>query len=258
MGRILVTGATSKLGRAVVDRLLAGGARVRVLTRRRAPDGPSFVEWASGDLVTGHGIDRAVDGADVVVHCATTNGRRDVPAGAHLAAAAQRAGVRHLVYVSIVGADRIPLGYYRAKVEVERRLADGGLPHTVVRATQFHELIAQLFSAQRRLPALFVPTGMAFQPVAVADVAARLAELASGPPLGRVPDLGGPEIRPLVDLAEVYRRSVDDRRCVVPLAVPGRVAQAYRSGHQLAPENAAGTITFEQFVAASRGAGSAT
>ena len=94
MSSVLVTGGTGRLGRAVVDRLLTGGAAVRVLTHRRAPEGSSRVDWASGDLVTGAGIDAAVAGVDAIVHCATTNGRKDVPAGEQLIAAAQRAGVR--------------------------------------------------------------------------------------------------------------------------------------------------------------------
>jgi uncharacterized protein YbjT (DUF2867 family) len=147
----------------------------------------------------------------------------------------------HVVYVSIVGADEIPLGYYRTKIAVERVLAESGLPVTVLRATQFHDLLARIFRAQRWSPALFVLSGTRFQPVDVRDVAGRLVALAAGPPAGRVADFGGPEVRTMASLAHAYRRGP-----VVPVPVPGKIVRGYRTGANLAP--AAGTITFEEYL----------
>lgn len=162
---VLVTGGTGTLGRAVVQRLLdaaPAGARltdgrpaVRVLSRRSrsaADDRP--YDWATGDLRSGEGIDAAVTGADVVIHCATTLGRGDVEATRRLtdAVARQPDGSPHLVHISIVGIDRIPLGYYRAKLEAERIIESSQVPWTILRATQFHDLIARIASAQRGCP----------------------------------------------------------------------------------------------------------
>jgi uncharacterized protein YbjT (DUF2867 family) len=238
----LVTGGTGTLGRVLVGRLRAAGTPTRVLSRH-AGEG-RFV----GDLATGAGIAEAVRGCDVVVHCAT--GRKDAAAARSLVDAALREGRPHVVYVSIVGIDRIPLGYYREKLAVERLLAGSGLPVTILRATQFHELVATMVRTLAKVPGvLAVPRGIAFQPVAVADVAARLVRLAASPPAGRVPDLGGPEVLGLDELARTWLAATGKRRRIVRVPAPGKLAAAVRGGANLVPEHADGTGTFAEFVA---------
>jgi uncharacterized protein YbjT (DUF2867 family) len=141
---ILVTGGTGTLGRQVVPRLRDAGCDVRVLSRPsdKVADG---IEFFTGDLATGEGIDAAVKGTEVIVHCAGTPKGDEVKA-AHLVRAASRAGVRHLVFISVVGADRVPVvsgvdramfGYFASKLAAEKVIADSGLPWTTLRATQF-------------------------------------------------------------------------------------------------------------------------
>jgi len=254
-GLILVTGGTGTLGRAVVERLAAQGRQVRVLSRRPPPAERGPAEWATGDLKTGRGIDAAVAGADVIVHCAT--GLGDVGAAQHLIASARRAGSPHLAYISIVGVDRMPVGYYRSKLKVERQVEDSGLPWTVLRATQFHQLILRGYEALAHLPVLPVPAGTAFQPIDAREVAERLAELATGPAAGRVPDLGGPEVRGAASLALSYLAARGRDRPVVPIRLPGAVFAEYRRGRQLAPEHAVGRVSFEEFLAERFGSASA-
>ncbi len=102
---------------------------------------------------------------DTIVHCATTNGRGDVAATRHLIESARASGARHLVYVSIVGVDRLPFGHYRAKLETERLIESSGLPWTILRTTQFHDLILWLTTVQRRLPVTLTLAGTSFQPM---------------------------------------------------------------------------------------------
>ncbi|MFC5138200.1 SDR family oxidoreductase [Actinomycetospora rhizophila] len=236
---VLVTGGTGTLGRALVPLL----DEPRVLSRR---DGPGR---AVADLDTGEGLDAALAGITTVLHLAGRP-KGDAASTGRVVAAARRAGVGHLVHISIVGADRIPLGYYREKVRSEELVAGSGLPWTILRATQFHDLLATLFATTARAGVLPVLAGASFQPVDVADVAARLAALAAGPPRGRVPDLGGPEVRTMADLARTWARATGRRRPVVPLRLPGAVARGFRSGANLAPDHADGVGTFEQFLAA--------
>jgi uncharacterized protein YbjT (DUF2867 family) len=241
MAETLVTGGTGTLGRVLVERLRATGTPTRVLSRRPGEG------HRVGDLATGEGIDAAVRGCAVVVHCAT--GRKDAETSARLVDAAVRNGAPHVVYVSIVGIDRIPLGYYRQKLAVERLLADSGLPHTILRATQFHDLVAAMLGVLGRVPGVLpVPRGVAFQPVDVRDVADRLVALAAGEPAGRVADLGGPEVRAFDDLARTWLEARGRRRRVVTFGAPGRLAAAARSGANLVPEHADGRITFEQYL----------
>lgn len=152
----------------------------------------------------GSGLDAALAGVDTVVHCATTQRGGDERSAANLIAAARRAYATHLVYISIVGVDRVPLGYYRSKYAVEKLVAESGIGWTVLRATQFHDLVVQMLRALAKLPVVVLPAHASDQPVEVAEVADRLAELAQGAPAGRVPDMGGPEVRTFASLARAY------------------------------------------------------
>jgi uncharacterized protein YbjT (DUF2867 family) len=185
----------------------------------------------------------------VIVHCATTLGKGDIQAGRHLIDAARQAGRPHLVYISIVGVDRVPVGCYKSKLEAERLVEDSGLPWTVLRATQFHQLILRGCDLLARLPVRLVPAATSFQPVDAGEVAARLAELATGPPAGRVPDMGGPEIRSAGDLVHSCLEARGGRRLVLPVRLPGAAFAGYRSGYQLAPDHAVGRVSFAQFLA---------
>jgi uncharacterized protein YbjT (DUF2867 family) len=255
MTAILVTGSTGTLGRAVVPRLAGAGCQVRSLSRRPPPPATPAGAWATGDLRRNAGLDQAVAGMDVIVHCATSLTGGDQNAAANLIAAARRAGAPHLVYISIAGIDRVPLGYYKAKLATERLIEESGLPWTILRATQFHELILRLCETLARPPVMLVPAGFRFQPVLAAEVAGRLAGLAGQPPAGRVPDMGGPQIRGIHDLAASYLRASGRRRRVLAVPLPGRAFAGFRRGGNLAPDEATGTVTFEQFLAQRFGSG---
>ncbi len=245
MTSILVTGATGKLGAPTVELLRAVGHEVRALSRRAGPG------LASGDLLTGRGIAGATSGVDTVIHLATTLSGKDVNATRELLR--HSGGIRHLIVISIVGVDRIPLGYYKGKVEIERMVAASGIPHTILRATQFHDFIAGIFAAQRWVPVLFTPA-FSFQPIDVRDVAARLTELVDGPPQGRVADIGGPGVRTARDLALAWKRATGSRKAIVPLRLPGKTFAGYAAGYNTVPGPAFGTRDFEEFLTGRYGA----
>jgi uncharacterized protein YbjT (DUF2867 family) len=247
--RVLVTGATGTLGRKVVGAATAAGHHVRAMSRR-SHVGYTGVHWAQGDLLANTSVDAAVDGIDVVVHCATQGTRdKDVASVENLIAAARQAGVEHIVHVSIVGIDRIPLPYYKTKLRVERTLEASGLGHTVLRATQFHDLINTTFSIQRFSPVLWTLRGLRFQPIDTHDVAARLVELIDAEPAGRVADIGGPAAHTHADLGRMYLAARGGRRPVVQVAVPGHIVRGFRSGANLVPDNPVGTVGFAEYLA---------
>ncbi|HEY7092677.1 MAG TPA: NAD(P)H-binding protein, partial [Ktedonobacterales bacterium] len=201
MRHILVTGGTGTLGSFVAPQLRDAGCAVRVLSRhsRDATDG---IEYVASDLTTGEGIAPAVEGVEVIVHLAGGQKGDDLKT-LNLVRAASKVGTPHLVYISVVGADRVPVvsgidralfGYFASKRAAERVVADSGLPWTTLRATQFHELSLLTAQYMAKLPVLPVPAGFRFQPVAAEEVAARLVELALGAPAGLVPDIGGPKV----------------------------------------------------------------
>lgn len=249
--RILVTGGTGTLGREVVRRLVDPGHTVRVLSRRPRPaGGPAALEWAVGDLGTGTGIDEALADVDTIIHCASDYRRanKDVPGTRRFLDTARRAGVGHVVYISIVGIDRVPLGYYQVKLAEERLVEESGVAWTILRATQFHDLVRLVLATTARLPVMPVPS-VRVQPIDAREVATRLVELAAGPPVGRAPDLGGPQVRTFTDLAKAYLRAAGKRRLVLPLRLPGATFRGYRRGGHLTPAYADGHCTFEEYLA---------
>ncbi|UED83291.1 SDR family oxidoreductase [Streptomyces profundus] len=250
MEPILVTGGTGNLGRDVVRRLTADGHTVHVLSRRAPAQGTrQGHRTIVGDLKTGAGLPAAVEGARTVIHCATSSGQGDIRAARNLVAAARGGGLDpHLVFVSIVGVDTIPIRYYRAKLTVERLIADSGLPWTVQRATQFHTLVAGFFDAQRRLPLTLALARCGFQPIDTGEVADHLVRLAQDAPAGRVADIGGPRVHAMDDLARLHNRLHGRSRRVFSLRLPGRMARAFATGANLVPENPTGSITFEDFL----------
>jgi len=254
--RILVTGGTGTLGRHVVPQLRDAGRAVRVLSRN-AHEAADGIEYVTGDLLKNEGIQAAVDGAGIIVHCA--GGRKgDDDATRNLAAAASRAGARHLVYISVVGADRIPVvsgadramfGYFGFKLAAERVITGSGVPWTTLRATQFHDLSLTVAEQLAKLPVIPVPAGVRFQPVEAGEVAARLVELALGAPAGLVPDMAGPRVHTMAGLLREYLRARGKRRLLVPVRLPGQAARAVRAGANLAPDRAVGHRTWEDFLA---------
>jgi uncharacterized protein YbjT (DUF2867 family) len=253
---LLITGGTGTLGRLVVPRLRDAGCDLRVLSRRSHESGDG-IEFMIGDLATGEGLEAAVDGIGTIVHCAGS-AKGDEGKARNLVRAASRAGAEHLVYISVVGAERIPVvsgvdrtmfGYFAAKRAAENVVADSGLPWTTLRATQFHDLILTVARQLAKLPVMPVPAGVRYQPVDAGEVAAQLVELSLGKPSGLVPDIGGPRVYELTELLRGYLRASHRHRLLMPVRLPGKAARAVRAGANLAPERAVGHRTWEDFLA---------
>jgi uncharacterized protein YbjT (DUF2867 family) len=162
------------------------------------------------------------------------------------------------VYISVIGADRIPMvsgidrtmfGYFGSKFAAERVVADSGVPWTTLRAAQFHDLVLTVAQQTAKLPVIPVPAGFQFQPVDAGEVAGRLVELTLGAPAGLVPDMGGPRVYGMADLLRAYLRACGKHRMLVPVWIPGSAARALRAGANLAPERAVGHRTWEDFLA---------
>ena len=236
MSLVVVTGGTGVLGRHAARVLSARGHEVRAVSRRTGVD-----------LAVREAVDAALTGADLVLHAASDTrrlGAGDAKQTGNLLAACDQ--VRHLLYVSIVGIDAIPYRYYRRKLACEQLIEQGRVPHTILRATQFHELIDWALTALRSWPLAPLPLDAMAQPVGAADVAARCAELLEREPLGRAPDFGGPEVLTLRQVLELW----PGRIRALPLPSVGRVLRGFRAGLNTTPEHADGIQTWAQYVAA--------
>jgi len=190
----------------------------------------------TGDLIIGEGLEAAVEGVKTIVHCASSPIRPrqvDVKGTERLLVVANRAGVSHVVFISIVGIDRNPyFPYYRMKLETERIVEQSTVPWTILRATQFHEFVLRQIRFLELGPVALVPKGFLLQPIDTREVADRLVELALSEPAGRVPDVGGPEIRTFAGLARSYQKAAGRHRKLVEVPIPGKTARAVRQGRR--------------------------
>lgn len=246
--RIAVAGATGNIGALTVDALKRGSHEVVRISRSLGVD-----------LITGDGLDAALTDVEAVVDATSYTGAdRDAAqayfgtATQNLLAAEERAGVRHHVLLSIVGVDRVVgNAHYAGKREQERLVAEGGVPWTIVRATQFHDFAATVVGWTERDGVATIPP-LLVQPIAPEDVADILAEIATGAPRGRYRDVAGPEPQDLVDMA---RRTNDVRGHAVKL-VPSwsSVLGAETAGDVLLPGEDArvAPTTFDDWLARQR------
>lgn len=244
---VLVTGATGRLGQSLAPALEGAGHAVRRMSRRGA--GPGGVR---GDLASGRDLTTALAGAEVVVHAASDPRgdawEVDVAGTRRLVQAVDRGRLQHLVYVSIVGVDRIPYGYYRAKYAAEQVLLASGLPVTLVRVTQFHHFVDELLATARRGPVLPVPMGWRVQPVDVGDVAEHLTSLVGTQATGGVVEFGGPREHSAAELARAWAPVHGSGAHVVSTPVPGRLSTAFRDGAAVPAGGARGRRTYEEHL----------
>lgn len=243
--KIAVAGATGTVGTHIVAAVQALGHEAIPLTR-----------GTGVDLLTGAGLRAAVAGADAVIDAANITTLSAAEATAffttatgNLAAAAQAAGVRHLVLLSIVGIDRNPHDYYAGKLAQERTLTASGMPATIVRATQFHEFAGQIAGRAKLGPLQLAPKART-QPIAASEVGTHLGRIAVGDP-GPMIELAGPREEQLADMVRRYARAHGARGWIPSVAVPSRQMKGMREGRNLpGPGTVLGTQTFDDWLAA--------
>jgi uncharacterized protein YbjT (DUF2867 family) len=243
--RIAIVGGAGTLGRHITGELADRGHEVRVLSRSS--------ELYPVDLVTGQGLATAVDGCAVVVDASNSSAPRRaaqvmVEGSRRLLAAEQSAGVGHHVGISIVGCERVPVGYYRVKTEQEQVIEHGPVPWSMVRATQFHELAAIALAAAAKWHVLPIPA-MRLQTIAAAEVARVVADVADGTTSRGRLQVAGPQVTTAAELARTWRTATGSRAISVPVPVPGKLGRALRAGALTDPDaDVLGTQTFAEWL----------
>jgi uncharacterized protein YbjT (DUF2867 family) len=248
--RIAILGGSGVLGNAVTANAISAGHTVVTASRHPRAPLPAGATAAVADVTTGEGLAAAFAGADAVIEATNAQqGARDVLVGGtqRVLEAARAAGVRHFVGISIVGIDDAPLPYYGVKREQEKVVQAGRVPWSLLRATQFHDLVPRY--VRPKLGIVAVPRGMRLQPIDVGEVAALLVRAAESGPQKRMPDVGGPEIADIVALARAWRAAHGEHSWIVPVPVPGATGKYLRSGKMCAPDRAVGKVTFGQWLA---------
>jgi uncharacterized protein YbjT (DUF2867 family) len=256
--RVAVVGGTGTFGKLAVSELKARGHEVVSLSRN-APSGAAAGEHRAVDLSTGAGLPDALEGIELVVDAS------NVPTGGGRARAVLVDGTRRLVeaeanvgvarhfLISIVGIDRVPMGYYKLKVEQERVLdAAEGVAVTILRATQFHQLLDYAFTSTSRVG--FLPrANIPLQPVDPGEVAVMLADGVGDGLWDGSREFAGPEVRSLTDLAGAWKRARAKARPQLPLPLIGAAARALKAGGLTSADAPRGKVTFDEWLA---GAGS--
>jgi uncharacterized protein YbjT (DUF2867 family) len=243
--KIAVAGGTGITGRHVTESVRAAGHTAVVLSRS-----------AGVDLMDGRGLADALRGVSAVIDVTNTMTARRSRAVAffgtvttNLLEAERQAGVGHHVAVSIIGTDRIDYGYYLGKRRQEELVLAGPVPGTVLRTAQFHEFAGQLLDRVAG-PVALAPL-MLCQPVAAAEAAEALVQLALAGPAGLAPELAGPQEHLMPDLVRRVARARGSRRPVLALRLPGAVGKAMAGGGQLpSGPGPRGVLTFDGWLAA--------
>lgn len=209
--KIVVFGGTGLIGKQVVERLSSQGHEAIAAS-------PS----TGVDSVTGQGLDEAMAGADVVVDLTNTAdfdekvvARFFSASSRNLLAAEKKAGVGHHVALSVVGTDRIgAVGYFAGKTAQENAIREGGVPYTILRATQFFEFLPAIAEAGTRDGSVYV-TSHLMQPMAAADVARIVAETAVSAAINGVLEMAGPERAGINEFVSRVLAAHNDPRPVV-------------------------------------------
>ena len=247
--RIAVAGATGRVGRPTVEVLEEAGHDVVPMSR------------ATGvDVVTGEGLDEALAGVEAIVDASSWPSNEQEPAtefflasARNLQEAGERAGVKRIVVVSIIGADRATKGYIASKVPHEQAIQSGPIPVRILRAAQFHEFVPLFLDWGRQGDVIYVPE-MRTQLVAARTVAEGLAELVNGaapaPSGGSIPEIAGPRAENLVEVAKLVVARRGDSVRVEAVSDPDDPEQAlYASGGLLpGPDAVLAGPTFEEWL----------
>lgn len=192
---------------------------------------------------------------DAIIHTATgardsLASRSDVKGTRRLIDAAKKAGIKHFVYVSIARMEGVQFPYYKTKLATEGVVKEDLVPWSILRATQFHELMEVFLNTFSRVPGTtMIPFDWKFQPVDSREVAQRLVDVVLKPPQKMLPDFGGPEARDFKSIAESWLKAHHLHRRLINLRLPLRFSKQWAGGALLTPDHKDGKITFEQYLA---------
>lgn len=258
---IAVAGGTGTAGRAVVAEAMGRGFVVRSISRHDPDDAQRLagVQYLSGDFRTGDGVAAALDGVDALIEtldARTGSSLKALPTTTvAVLAAAARAGIARCVLLTIVNAAECSMGYYQVQASRARSYEAAGIPTSVVYATQFHNLVAGLFSTGSKVGLIPAFTGVSFQPIATSDVARILVDEAivrgvDSLDKHRSIRVGGPSVWTMKTLAEQWKAATHRRGVVTPVPLPGAFGTFLRAGKNLVPDHAVGVVEFNDWLQA--------
>lgn len=249
-GNILITGGTGILGKELCRILTASGISFEVAGRNNRS---SLSNFRKLDLETGEGIDASLEGIETVFHLASATGnynhRVDIGGTEMLISKAREKNIRHFIFISIVGTDEVPLKYYRIKREAEQLIRQNFDRHSILRATQFHELIDKLFHGTNKYPFLFLPKEWKVQPIEPKVVAEKLFDIFNHGPSRNIENIGGKEILTTQQLIYDWRNARGLKKKIIFIPLPGKASIALKNGKLTTKESSHESITWREWLA---------
>ena len=246
--RILVTGSTGQLGSVLLNQLKGSDYKVKI-TSRRKPGRMGHFEWVYSDLLSGEGLEEVVKDVDVLIHAATspTKNSKNIEVTGFENFLSKLKHIKHFIYPSIVGIEEIPLKYYKLKYEAEL-LKNSSIPYTIVRATQFHGFVENLFLSKPLFKRYVIPGSIKFQSISVDEFAKHLIDLINKGPQGRTNTFGGPVIMTLREMAELKIKTNNETNKIFNIFLPGKLYKSFCDGKNTNSFQIAGRITFEEHL----------
>lgn len=244
MSNILITGGTSNLGKSLVKLLTDLDIEHTIGSRKNTSGSKNIVIM---DLLENKGIKAAVQGKDIIFHLATDM-KKDTQVTENLLKAIGTNRDIHLVYSSVVGIDKVPLGYYKQKLASEDAIKKSGIPFTILRATQFHQFINQIISTLLKFPIGLLPKRVISQPIQTELVAAELYRLALEKRFGKTYEIGGAEVSTLEQMAHEWMQKTGKKRWIINLPLWGALGKTLKDGSLTTEKKQPDSLRWRQWL----------
>lgn len=263
MAKILVTGGTGVLGKAVSKIFL--DKQIDFIVGSRNQDTKNYnndntasnvnVKWVRMDLTKNDGLNKFIpDDIDTILHLASIPTQKidgqpgDIVLARNLLNSIPKKNIKHFIYCSIVGIDKIPFAYYQGKLECERLIKESDIPYTILRATQFHDFIDAIISKMVSLPIGIVPKALKVQPIQVEAVAMELVKINEGSPLNRTYDIGGPKTYDFGEITTSLLQARNQQKLVLNFPVIGKVMRTFTDGYNTCDSVSSNSNTWEEYL----------
>ena len=254
MKKNLITGGTGNLGKVVVMLLHEKELKISVLTSHNKLQNSENIDFVKGDLTNRESLFDLKSKFDIIIHCASNplnSDLIDIKGSQNLLDTVVHNKTEHFIYISIVGVDKSSFKYYRNKNRVENMIKESGIPYTIIRGTQFHDLILQriIHSIDKgKGTKLLVPENLRFQSIDKKDVAKKVYEVIEQGPKNETINIGGPEILTLDKMLDVYLALLNRDEITKSVPPENDFQKIFTSGINLCPENRYGTITWNDYL----------
>ncbi len=228
---ILVSGASGNLGKCLTTILDREGLHYHITTRKKVQSGEKVLYL---DLQTGEGIDNGCVGKKIIFHLASGTKKADrstdVLSVQKLIGASLKNKVSHFIFISIVGIEKVPIKYYKFKVEAENIIKSSGVPYTILRATQFHEFIDNMISTFLKYKIGPLQMNGKNQPIETSVVAEKMFDIYKNGPINNTLEIGGPQVLDFRHLSTSWQKYTHKKKMIIPIPTVGKALSAIRTG----------------------------